>query len=65
MLTVKRMLSYISSPESCMHLFVIMMNICCMKEILDISTKIQSPVANTHCGRNYALRVFATVANTH
>ena len=55
MLTVKRMLSYISSPESCMHLFVIMMNICCMKEILDISTKIQSPVANTHCGRKYAL----------
>ena len=46
MLTTERMLSYISLPESYMHLFVIMMNICCMQEILDISNKIQSPVVS-------------------
>ena len=46
MLTIEKMLSYISLPESYMHLFVIMMNICCMQEILDISNKIQSTVVS-------------------
>ena len=32
MLTVKRMFSYISSPETYMHLFVVTVNICCVRE---------------------------------
>ena len=38
MLTVKRMLSSIPLPETYVHLFVVMMNICCVKEIFDISS---------------------------
>ena len=35
------MLNSISSPETYMHLFVAMMNIYCVKEILDISSEFQ------------------------
>ena len=39
--TVKRKLNSISSPETYMLLFVAMMNIYCVKEILDISSEFQ------------------------